>query len=132
MSQKKSKSRKTNGMSKTASKTARAARKPRTMTLAVVEPRLRASKPRNRVTIKASPDRTANESVEVSESRPARNPSAYDIKAQPYAIMLSWSPWSVMLRQHAFAVHAFSNMMRAQQQLAQILRSSIPSVRTTS
>ena len=130
MSQKKSKSRKT----KRPSKTARAARKPRAMTLAVVEPRLRASKPRNRVTIKASPDRTANDAVEVSlrESRPEANQSAYDTKAQPYDIMLNWSPWSVMLRQHAFAVHAFSNMMRAQLQLAQILRSSIPSVRTTS
>ena len=128
MSQKKSKSRKTNRTSKTASKTAKAARKPRIMTLAVVEPRLRASKPRNRVTIKASPDSTANESVEVSrrEARPEANQSAHDAKAQPYDIMLSWSPWSVMLRQHAFAVHAFSNMMRAQQQLAQIFRSSIP------
>ena len=128
MSQKKSKSRKTNRTSKTASKTARAARKPRTMTLAVVEPRLRASKPRNRVTIKASPDRTANKAVEVfrCESRPETNPSAYDTKAQPYDIMLSWSPWSVVLRQHALAVHAFSNLMRAQLQLAKIFRSSIP------
>ena len=125
MSQKKSKSRKTNRTSKTASKTARAARKPRTMTLAVVEPRLRASKPRDRVTVKASPDRTANEAVEVSrrEARPETNPSAYDTKAQPYDIMLSWSPWSVMLRQQAFVAQALSNMMRAQQQFARMLSS---------
>ena len=127
MSQKKSKSRKTNRTSKTVS-TTRAARKPRTIPLAVVEPRLRASKLRDRVTVKASRHKTANETVEGSrrESRPETNPSAHDARAKPYDIMLSWSPWSVMLRQQALAVHAFSNMMRAQQQLAQIFRSSIP------
>jgi len=35
--------------------------------------------------------------------------------------MLCWSPWSVMLRQQAFMVHALSNMMRAQQQFARML-----------
>jgi len=35
--------------------------------------------------------------------------------------MLRWSPWSVMLRQQAFMVHALSNMMRAQQQFARML-----------
>ena len=128
MSQKKSKSRKTNRKSKTVSKTARGARKPRIMALAVAEPRLRAPKRRDRVTLKASPDTTVSEAVEVTqrESRPETNPSANDTIVKPYDIMLSWSPWSVMLRQHALAVHAFSNMMRAQQQLAQILRSSMP------
>ena len=123
MSQKKSKSRKTKRTSKTVSKTARASRKPRTMTLAVVEPRLRAPKARDRVTAKAYPDRAANEAVASRpESRPEMNPT----KAQPYDIMLSWSPWSVMLRQHALAVHFFSNIIRAQQQFAQVIRSSIP------
>jgi hypothetical protein len=124
MSQKKSKSRKTTRTRKTV-KTAKAARKPRTMTLAVVEPRLRASsKPRDRVTVKASPDRRANEAVEVSGRGSPPEPSRFanDTQAQPYDLLI-WSPWSVMLRQQALVARTLSNMMRAQQQLARMLSS---------
>ena len=93
--------------SKTKSKRTKTQRKPRTMALAIAEPRLRAPRsPRIKAVEHGSPSASAQ--------LPQR--------AHIYEMMLSWSPWSTVLRQQAFMAQAFSSMVKAQQQFAQIWR----------
>ena len=89
---------------KTKNKRTKTQRKPRTMALAIAEPRLRAP-------------RSPRIKVEGSPSASAQLPQ----RAHIYE-MLSWSPWSTMLRQQAFMAQAFSSMVKAQQQFAQLWR----------
>ena len=90
-------------------------KKPRAITLAIAEPRLRASR---------NPRRGA---LEVAERQTPRKASAsapllQKAGGQIYEMMLNCSPWSAMLRHQALLAYAFSNMIDAQQQFAQIWR----------
>jgi hypothetical protein len=96
--------------SKTKSKRTKAQRKLRTMALAIAEPRLRAPRSPLSGPLKAAEDRVLNASAQLPQT------------AQIYEIMLSWSPWSTMLRQQALIAQAFSSMLKAHQQFAQIWR----------
>lgn len=90
--------------SKTKSKGTRAQRKPQTMALAVAEPRLRGSRNPRNTPLKAAEGRT---------------PGASAQPPQIFEMMLSWSPWAIILRQQALLVQAFSSMIKAQQEFAQ-------------
>jgi hypothetical protein len=79
------------------------------MTLAIAEPTLRGSRTSRSRPLKAAEDGTPSASVQ--------SPRA----AQIYEIMLSWSPWSIMLRQQALLAQACSSMIKTHLQFARIL-----------
>jgi hypothetical protein len=129
LSQKKSKSRK---MNQRRSETARNRKKPRAIALGISEAKLRGQpsgngavaredKPLRAVEhkpLRVVEDESLRAVAEVAETE--TKPSSARPVSQ--ATML-WSPWTVMLRQQAFMVHALSNMMRAQHQFARMLSS---------
>jgi hypothetical protein len=129
LSQKKSKPRK---MNRKKSETARNRKKPRAIALGISEPKLRGQPAGN------GPVAREDKPLRPVEHRPFRAVEDVSVKAVAEvaetetklssALPLSpttmlWSPWTVMLRQQAFMVHAISNMMRAQHQFARMLTS---------
>jgi hypothetical protein len=116
LSQKKSKSRKIN-QKKT--EMARNRKKTSAIALRISQPKLRGQPSRNGAGARENKPLRAVEHAVVEVARTETKPSS----AHPLSegTMLCWSPWSVMLRQQAFMVHALSNMMRAQQQFARML-----------
>ena len=81
--------------SRTNRKKAKAPRKPKTMALAMAEPRQRESR-----------------SQQTTDHRNANTSARFPQTAQIYELMLSWSPWRTMLRQQALLVQAFSSPVR--------------------
>jgi hypothetical protein len=130
LSKKKSKSRK---MNQKKSETARNGKKPRAIALGISEPKLRGQPSGNGAVAREDKPLRAVEhkplrAVEAEPLRAVVEVARTETKsssALPLSetTMLFWSPWSVMLRQHAFVVHTLSNMMRAQQQFARMLSS---------
>jgi hypothetical protein len=127
-------------------------KKPRAMTLAIAEPRLRASGRNGAADVAERETRTKASAPaalpqkaggQIHELRASGRNGAADVAeretrteanalvalpqkagGQIYEMMFSWSPWrSAMLPQQAFVAYLFSNLMRAQQQFAQIWRS---------
>jgi hypothetical protein len=77
------------------------------MTLAIAEPRLRGSR------------KPSSGPLEASEHPNPRAHAQLPQTAQTYETMLSWSPWSTMLRQQALLAEAFLSMIKAHQALVQ-------------
>jgi hypothetical protein len=120
LSQKKSKSRKIN---RKKSATARNRKTPRTIALAIPEPKLRGQPSGNGADAREDKPLRALEPLRavVEVARTETKPSSSLPLSE--TTMLCWSPWNVMLRQQAFVVYALSNVMRAQQQFARMLSS---------